>query len=64
MVQTAFDLIDVGNGTWDNEIEVFHNLGDGSVLQSGKPMERSRIAGHQVLDAACCVKLIRPLASR
>ena len=29
-VQAAFDFIDVGTRKWDNEIEVLHNLGDGS----------------------------------
>ena len=45
-VQAAFDFIDVGTRKWDNEIEVLHNLGDGCMLKSSKPMERSRIAGH------------------
>jgi hypothetical protein len=45
-VQAAFDFIDVGTRKWDNEIEVLHNLGDGCLLKSSKPMERSRIAGH------------------
>ena len=45
-VQAAFDFIDVGTRKWDNEIEVLHNLGDGRMLRSGKPMERSRIAKH------------------
>lgn len=45
-VQTAFDFTDAGTHEWDNEIEVLHNLGDGSMLKSGKPMERSRIAKH------------------
>ena len=44
--QAAFNFIDVGIRKWDNEIEVLHNLGDGCMLKSSKPMERSRIAGH------------------
>jgi len=44
--QAAIDFIDVGTRKWDNEIEVLHNLGDGCMLKSSKPMERSRIAGH------------------
>ena len=40
----------------NNEIEVLHNLGDGSMLKSGRPMKRTQIAGLRFLDAACCVR--------